>query len=386
MDTLHVFFHVKNSRRRKIPVNLNSGTFYTAVGETCPTAVKNNNIIYLQRGGCGGMAPAKTGRYHSLPPEQMEGEMAKKIVGIAVKTACVIILALMFFTGLFYTLSETETAVITTFGQATVNNNKGLQFKIPIIQKVKKLNTTVQSMEIGYRETKDGVYTNVESESIMITSDTNFVDIDFYVTYQVVDPIKYLYATEDPELMLKNFVQSAIRGTVSAYTVDSALTTGKSDIQRNIRHIIMNMLEKQDIGLALVDISIQDVEPPTEEVKKAFSDVEDARQEKESKLNQANQYRNEQIPTKEAEADEIVQKAEAAKQSRINEANGQVARFNSEYEEYVKYPLITKQRLFYEAMESIMPKLKIVINDDENGTTSRLYLGDIDKQITEQAK
>ena len=312
--------------------------------------------------------------------------MAKKIVGFAIKTVCMIILALMFFTGLFYTLSETETAVVTTFGQATVNNNKGLQFKVPIIQKVRKVDTTVQSMEIGYREKEDGAYTNVESESIMITSDTNFVDIDFYVTYQVVDPIKYLYATENPELMLKNYVQSAIRGTVSAYTVDSVLTTGKSDVQRNIKNIIMYVLEKQDIGLALVDISIQDVEPPTDAVKEAFSDVENARQEKESTLNEANKYRNEQIPIKEAEADEIIQKAEAAKQSRINEANGQVARFNSEYEEYVKYPLITKQRLFYETMESIMPNLKIVINDDENGTTSRLYLGDIDKQITEQAK
>ena len=281
-------------------------------------------------------------------------------------------------TGCFYILSETESAVVTTLGQAAVNNNKGLQFKIPFIQEVTKVNTTVRSFEVGYEERSDGSYENVESESVMITSDMNFVDIDFYVTYQVTDPLQYMYASEQPELILKNLIQSAIRGTVSAYTVDSALTTGKSDIQQNIKTIVMNELEEQDIGLSLIDISIQDVEPPTEQIKEAFSEVENARQNKESALNEANQYRNEQLPAAEAKADKIIQAAEARKTSRINEANGQVARFNSEYSEYSKYPLITKQRMFYEAMEEILPGVKIIINNDEGGSTQRMYLGDLD--------
>ena len=278
----------------------------------------------------------------------------------------------------FYTLSETESAVITTFGQAAVNNNKGLQFKIPFVQKVTKINTTVRSFEVGYTESDEGVYENVESESTMITSDMNFVDIDFYVTYQVTDPMQYMFAAENPELILKNLIQSAIRGTVSAYTVDSALTTGKSEIQQNIKNIVTDELDEQDIGLSLIDISIQDVEPPTDQIKEAFSDVENARQNKESALNEANQYRNEQIPAAEAKADKIVQEAEARKTARINEANGQVARFNSEYAEYTRYPLITRQRMFYEAMEDILPNLKIIINNDEDGTTQRMYLGDLD--------
>ena len=284
----------------------------------------------------------------------------------------------LFVFGSFYTLSETESAVITTFGRATVNNNKGLQFKIPFVQKVTKINTTVRSFEVGYTENSDGTYRNVESESTMITSDMNFVDIDFYVTYQVTDPLQYMYASEDPELILKNLIQSTIRGTVSAYTVDSALTTGKSEIQQNIKNIVTGELDEQNIGLSLIDISIQDVEPPTDQIKEAFSEVENARQNKESALNEANQYRNEQIPAAEAKADKIVQEAEAKKTSRINEANGQVARFNSEYAEYTKYPLITRQRMFYEAMEEILPNLKIIINNDEDGTTQRMYLGDLD--------
>lgn len=284
----------------------------------------------------------------------------------------------LFVFGSFYTLSETESAVITTFGRATVNNNKGLQFKIPFVQKVTKINTTVRSFEVGYTENSDGTYRNVESESTMITSDMNFVDIDFYVTYQVTDPLQYMYASEEPELILKNLIQSTIRGTVSAYTVDSALTTGKSEIQQNIKNIVTGELDEQNIGLSLIDISIQDVEPPTDQIKEAFSEVENARQNKESALNEANQYRNEQLPAAEAKADKIIQEAEAKKTARINEANGQAARFNSEYAEYTKYPLITRQRMFYEAMEEILPNLKIIINNDEDGTTERLYLGDLD--------
>ena len=310
-------------------------------------------------------------------PGQSKGSMANKLTTALVVVMTVFVL-FSILAGSFYTLSETESAVVTTLGQAAVNNNKGLQFKIPIIQEVTKINTTVQSFEVGYREERDGSFRNVESESTMITSDMNFVDIDFYVTYQVTDPLQYMYATQEPELILKNLIQSTIRGTISAYTVDSALTTGKSEIQQNIKNIVMGELEEQNIGLSLIDISIQDVEPPTAQIKEAFSEVENARQNKESALNKANQYRNEQIPAAEAKADKIIQKAEAQKTARINEANGQVARFNSEYAEYRKYPLITKQRMFYEAMEEILPGVKIIINNDEDGSTQRLYLGDLD--------
>lgn len=337
------------------------------------TQFKNKFSKKEKPGGPGASSgPSASGDGSSAP-----GAIAGKI-GAALAVVVVVFFLISVVFGSVYTLSETESAVVTTLGQATVNNNKGLQFKIPFIQHVTKINTTVQSFEVGYTETSDGSYHNVENESTMITSDMNFVDIDFYVTYQVTDPLQYMYASESPELILKNLVQSTIRGTVSAYTVDSALTTGKSDIQQNIKSIVMDELEEQDIGLSLIDISIQDVEPPTDQIKEAFSEVENARQNKESALNKANQYRNEQIPAAEAKADNIIQKAEAKKASRINEANGQAARFNAEYSEYSKYPLITKQRMFYEAMEEILPSVKIIINNDEDGTTQRMYLGDLD--------
>ena len=272
----------------------------------------------------------------------------------------------------FYTVKETESVVITTFGKATLVDEKGLHFKIPFIQHAKRVDTTVKGIKIGYGEDSTGHTYSIEHESIMITSDYNFIDCDFYISYQVTDPIKYLYNSDEPDVILKNIAMSSIRSTVSAYTVDTAITTGKAEIQSNVKSMIMAELEEEDIGITLIDASIQDVEPPTDAVIEAFTAVETAKQGKESAINEANAYRNEQIPAAEADADRILQEAEAAKTARINEAQGQVARFNAEYEEYKNYPLITKRRMFFETMEEVLPELKVVI-DDGDGLVLKYY-------------
>ena len=160
---------------------------------------------------------------------------------------------------------------------------------------------------------------------------------------------------------------------IASYSVDDVLTTGKSEIQAKIREMIMEKMEQQDVGIQLVNITIQDSEPPTQEVMRAFKAVETAKQGKETAVNNANKYRNEQLPQAEAQADQIIQDAEAAKQVRINEAEAEVARFNAMYEEYVKNPEVTKQRMFYEAMEDVLPDMKLII-DDGTGTQKVLPL------------
>ena len=147
--------------------------------------------------------------------------------------------------------------------------------------------------------------------------------------------------------------------------VDDVLTTGKSEIQAKIKEMIMAQLEQQEIGLMLTNITMQDSEPPTTEVMEAFKKVETAKQGKETTLNNAEKYRSEKLPEAEAEADQIIKNAEAAKQTRINEAEGQVARFNAMYEEYRKNPEITKERMYYEAMETVLPDVKLVIDSGD---------------------
>ena len=278
--------------------------------------------------------------------------------------------------GSFYTIAEEEQAVVCTFGQASAVTTPGLHFKIPFVQTVDKVNTTIQGFAIGYSsdEYSDVNYngSNGIADGMMITSDYNFIEVDFYLEYRVIDPVKAMYASQDPELILANVAQNCIRTTIGSYGVDSVLTTGKNEIQSNIKQMIIDKIDKLDIGVQLVNITIQDAEPPTDTVIAAFKSVETAKQGKETALNNANKYRNEQIPNAQAEADRIIQDAEAEKQARINEANGQVARFNSMYDEYTKYPLITKQRMFYETMEDVLPGLKIVISGGEGGDVEKI--------------
>ena len=288
-----------------------------------------------------------------------------------VKIVFAVLIVLIVINSSYYTIQEEEQAVVCTLGEPKAVTTPGLHFKVPFIQTVTKVNTTIQGFSIGYDMSEDDMST---PDSLMITSDYNFIFVDFYAEYRVTDPVKALYASQDPADILNNIAQNCIRTTIGSYSVDSVLTTGKNEIQSNIKQMILDKLEAYDIGIQLVNITIQDATPPTVEVENAFKEVETAKQGKETALNNANKYRNEQIPEAEAESDKIIQDAEAKKQERINEANGQVARFNSMYEEFVKYPEVTKKRMFYEAMEDLLPELKVVIQSKDGSTNTILPL------------
>ena len=238
-----------------------------------------------------------------------------------------------------YTLEEDEYAVLKTFGSVQVVETPGFKFKIPYIQQVYKVSKASKQFSVGY-----DINTNqsIHKESFMITSDYNFVNVDFYFEYQITDPIKYFYASEEPELIVKNLAQSYIRDTVGSHTVDEVLTTGKYEIQSTIKTKLQERLELEDIGIQITNAVIQDAEVPTTEVAQAFKNVEDAKQGMETAINNANADANTRIPAANAEADKIIKDAQAKRESLIAEAEGQVARFNSLYSEYVKFPLITK--------------------------------------------
>ena len=286
--------------------------------------------------------------------------MRKQIITIVV---VVVILGLLAVAGLnaFYTVGEQENAVVTTFGVPKTVTTPGLHFKIPFVQEVTKVDMTIKGFTIGYEPNSDVAK---PEESLMITSDYNFVNVDFFAEYRVTDPVKYLYNSRDAFSILKTLTQSYIRDTIGLYPVDDVITSGKSQIQAEIKDKIIARMEAEDLGIQLVNLTIQDAEPPTAEVLAAFKDVENAKQGKDTALNNANKYRSEQIPAAEAQADQILQQAEADKTARINEAEGQVSRFNAMYEEYSKFPGITKQRMYYEAMEELLPGIKVVIVDD----------------------
>ena len=271
----------------------------------------------------------------------------------------------------FYTVDDKQQAVVTTFGKVTDVTDAGVHFKLPFgIQNVKKVDVNVyQKIELGYSSNGGSVNKN---ESAMITGDYNIVNVDFFVEYKISDPVQYLYSSNDPELILRNLIQSQVRNVVGSSTVDAVLTDGKENIQMQVKELVSTILEEYDIGLSLVDVKIQDAEPPTVEVVEAFKAVETAKQKAETVINDAKAYQNAQLPKAQAEADKKIQNAEYLKQKRINEAVQQVAMFEAMYAEYAQNPGITKSRMYYETISEILPDVKLYINSGSGANVQTL--------------
>jgi len=301
----------------------------------------------------------------------------KRYAKIAVAAVAIIVLIILVST-CWYTVDDKQQAVVTTFGKVTDVTQAGVHFKLPFgIQKAHKVAVNVyQSIELGYRSNPSAQqgYTVVEAESKMITGDYNIVNVEFYVEYKVSDPVRYLFGSYAPEMILRNLVQSQVRNVVGSTDVDSVLTDGKENIQMQVKELVIEVLSQYDIGLMLVDVRIQDSEPPTQEVIEAFKAVETAKQQAETVLNEATAYRNSELPRAEATADSLIQNAEYLKQARINEAVEQVAMFKAMYAQFKQNPDITKSRMYYEAIMDILPDVKLYIITSENGVETVLPL------------
>lgn len=291
-----------------------------------------------------------------------------KALGRSFRLFVLVIVVFILATNSFYRVSEQQNAVVTMFGRIIRTDTAGLYFKVPLIQQVQKVDITTHGVGIGYDVSDGGQNMYTGSNIVMITSDFNLLDIDFYMEYKVSDPVAYLYNTEEPEIILTNLALAAIRTTIVNYTVDEAMTTGKSQIQSDIKERLKVALDSQNIGMQVVNITIQDSEPPTAEIAAAFKAVETAKQGADTAKNNALKYQNEKIPMAEADADMVIQTATAKKSARIAEAEGQVSRFEAMYDQYKLNPLITKRRMFYEAMEDVYPDLKVIITDGVTST------------------
>lgn len=297
-------------------------------------------------------------------------ETLKKIIMAVV---LVVLLILIVVTSL-YTVNETEQAMITTFGKLTSIEEAGLHIKAPWpIQKRKKVAVNrTQKLQIGYYSEDEKNTESIESESKMITGDYNIVNVDFFIEWKISDPYKYLYKFNDPSEILKMISQSSARSIIGSKNVDDILTTGKSAIQAEIKEKILAKLQEYDLGIQIIDVKIQDSEPPTEEVILAFKEVETAKQEKETRINEAMAYQNKTIPQAESNADKMVRDAESYKESRINEANGQVSKFNAMYEEYIKNKEINKTRMYFETLEQILPGITVYIEAADSANIDKM--------------
>lgn len=303
------------------------------------------------------------------------GELKKKLPRyILMAVAAIFVLAIA--GTCFYTVDDKQQAVVTTFGKVTDVTDAGFHFKLPLgIQNVEKVDVNVyQKLELGYRTVGDDAsnFDIIASETKMITGDYNIVNVEFFIEYKVSNPEQYLYGSYQPEVILRNLLQSQVRNVVGSQTVDAVLTTGKESIQMRVKELVTEILQTYNIGLTLVDVKIQDSDPPTDEVTEAFKAVETAKQQAETVLNEARAYQNAQMPKAEAKADELLRNAEFLKQKRINEATEKVAMFDAMYKEYSQNPDITKSRMYYEAISGMLPDVKVFIDTTGEGGVNKI--------------
>ena len=317
----------------------------------------------------------ENGTYRWAPPKEKKEPNWKKVKHTVLSVIVILVLLLLVST-CYYTVDDKQQAVVTTFGRVTDITDAGVHLKLPFgIQKVQKVDVNVyQKITLGYDPVGISGYNVNDRDSAMITGDYNIVNVDFFVEYKISDPVQYLYSSNKPELILRNLIQSQIRNVVGSSSVDAVLTDGKEGIQMQVKELVTEILKEYDIGLTLVDVKIQDAEPPTQEVIEAFKAVETAKQQAETVINDAKAYQNAQLPQAQAQADQLIQNAEYLKQKRINEAVEKVAMFEALYSEYAQNPANTRTRMYYETISQVLPGVKLYINTGAQGGDVQMLL------------
>jgi membrane protease subunit HflK len=289
----------------------------------------------------------------------------KKALRYALAGAVALFALILVFSS-FYTVNSGTESVITRFDKVIkTETTPGLHFKIPIVDKRYSVNVQeLNRLEFGYRsEQPDSFYLN---EARMLTGDECLVLADWVITYQVNNSYDYLFRIQDVTATLRIICESSYRRVVASHPLDDILTDRKDIIQAEIKEDIQSICDLYRLGVQIVAVQLQDAQPP-DEVAAAFLDVTSAREEKNSKINQARQYENERLPAARGEAAKAINDAEAYKTKRVNDALGAVARYKAIEAEYARNPRIMQTRLYLEMISETLPLVSHIYIVDENG-------------------
>ncbi|MFD2999368.1 FtsH protease activity modulator HflK [Pontibacter toksunensis] len=283
-----------------------------------------------------------------------------------------LILLIIVFTSI-RTVGPEEEGVVLYVGQFDRTVEPGLHFILPFgIEEMEKIPVQRQlKQEFGFRTVEAGTNTqysreNFGDESLMLTGDLNLANVEWVVQYRIVDSYNYLFQVRNADKALRDMSESAVRKVVGDRTVNEVLTVGRQEVATSVEVLLQKMCDEYQNGIRIDQVVLQDVNPP-EPVKPSFNAVNEAQQERETLINQAESEYNRIIPRARGEADETIQLAEAYALKRVNVATGEADRFNSLFEEYVKAPEVTRKRLYLETMERLLPKIGDKVIVDENG-------------------
>ena len=306
-----------------------------------------------------------------------EISVPEKLLTLGILPIFGIALIFWLFTGV-YTVGPDEVGVVQRFGKYDRTVQSGLNYHMPFpIETVKTPKVTeVKRIEVGFRTVGKNQYRTVERESLMLTGDENIVDAELIVQYKIKEPINYLFNFVGPELTMREAAEASLRTVVGRHNIDEALTSGKLMIQEETKELLQSILDKYETGAQVVAVQLQDVSPP-KQVIDAFKDVASAKEDKNRMINEAEGYRNDIIPKARGEAQAMIREAEGFREARIKRAEGDVAKFKAILKEYSKAKDVTRERLYLEAMEEILPGLEkyIVPNGEDGNLLNLLNLG-----------
>jgi membrane protease subunit HflK len=296
-----------------------------------------------------------------------------KLLSMGVLPTIAIAIVIWLLLGL-YSVGPDEVGVVQRFGKYNRVVGSGLNYHIPYpIETVKTPKVTeVKRIEIGFRTVGKNQYRTIEQESLMLTGDENIVDAELIVQYKIKDPIDYLFNFIGPELTLREASEASLRTVIGRHNIDEALTSGKLMIQEETKELLQIILDKYETGVIVVAVQLQDVSPP-KQVIDAFKDVASAKEDKNRMINEAEGYRNDVIPKARGQAQAMIRESEGFRESRIKRAEGDVAKFKAIVKEYTKAKEVTKERLYLEAMEEILPGIdKYIVPNGEDGNLLNL--------------
>jgi len=268
-----------------------------------------------------------------------------------------------------YVVRPNEEAAVRRFGKVVADHvPPGIHYRLPYPWgQADRVAVRARRVAVGLK-LADGVTGRQPSaaEAQFLTGDTNIVDVWLMVQYAVCGPAQYLFRARSPEAIIEAAAASSLARTVASTSVDALLTTGKIEAQEQVRRALQEHLDAYDVGVRIWSVSIQRAAPPAE-VRDAFADVTSARVDRERIRNEADAYGQEIVPVARGEAERIRSEALAYRDRRINEASGDEQRFTRRLAEYRKAKVVTRDRLYIETMERVLPKMRKVIVDADGG-------------------
>ncbi len=294
----------------------------------------------------------------------------------------VLILILIFALTSFYSVGADEVAVIQRFGKYVRTTEPGLHTKIPFgVEKATRVKVRyIFKDEFGFRTLRPGIKTvrapeKFLDESLMLSGDLNAVVVEWIVQFKIKDPVKLLFRIRDPAATVGVISEAVMRQVVGDHSVTEVLTTRRIEVNLAMQEKLQEILDSYDSGIHIVTVKLQDVNPP-DQVKPAFNDVNEAKQERERMINEAWEAYNKAIPRAKGEAEKKISEAEGYAVNRVNQATGDARRFLATWEEYKDAKEVTRRRLYLEVLADVLPRAgrKYIIDSSQGGILPLLRL------------